>query len=148
MPVCKASLKNPAPFPAQCAWSGSFPENSPRDPEDDRLLLSHLMERGALSGTCQRRQLAAQVSSAGRTYLCRPPPRRGGRWLPTPAKWLAARPPKCPVSPWRPGAGQRRLPPSACLQAESRGREEEAMRVEERQSSDQGPPSGGGGDAR
>lgn len=128
-------MKNLAPFPYHHAWSHSLPENSPRETEDDRWILSHLMERRALSGTCQHRQLAAQVSSAGSTYLCRPPLRRGGRWLPTPAKWPAAHPPRCPASPWRSGAGQRQQPPSACLQAESKGREEEAMRVQKRRSS-------------
>ena len=122
-------LETSSPLPSRHAWLGSPPESSPRDVEDDRLTLSHLTERRALSGTCWRRQPAAQVSPAAGTYLCRPPPHPGGRWLPTPAKWPSARSPKRPASPWRPGAGRRQPPPSACLQAESKGREEDKQAV-------------------
>ena len=95
----------PAPFPSHCALFHSLPPSSPGHAGDDRRTLPCFFERRTLSSACQRRPRAAQVSWAGRTYLCRPPPRRGGRWLPTPAKRLAARSLKCPASPWRPAAG-------------------------------------------
>lgn len=136
-------LENPCSlFPSHDAWSGSLPATSPRDPEGDRLIPSHLMETGASPGTHQGRQLAAQVCSAGRTYLCRALPRQGGRWPPAPAKWPAAHHPRCPASPWRPGAGQRQLSPSACPQAENKGREGEAVRGREREAQTRGKQCG------
>lgn len=129
--LCSGCLRNPALFPALCL-ARQPPEKQPQAPGRRQTAPSRFTETAG-----------RQASWAGRTYLCRPPPRRGGRWPPTPAKWLAARPPKCPASPWHPGAGQRRPPPSACLRAESKGREEgkEAVTAEKTQTHDGKPGS-------
>lgn len=79
----------------------------------------HLSERGATSDNSWQE---------GLTYLCMPLLHPGGRWLPAPAKWLAAHLPRCPAAPWRPGAGKMQPPPSACLQARGRGEKKRLSR--------------------
>lgn len=143
VPLDSAALEGLRNLPCFLLPVPQPPREQPGHTHHDTLTLSHFTERRAFPGACPWTQLAAQVTRAGRTYLCRPPPRPGGRWLPTPAKWLAAHSPKCPGSPWHPGAGQRRPLPSACLQAEGKEREEEkeAVTVEKMQTHHARPSS-------
>lgn len=108
---------------------------APRDTEDDTLTPPHLTDRRALSGTCQWRQLAVQVSLAGKHLPLQAPLRPGGRWLPALPNVALCSPSEMPsvsMAPWS-WAGRPR--PSACLQAENKGREgdKQTVTVEETQ---------------